>query len=581
MLKRIHLKNFMSHKDTELKLAPGINVLIGPNNCGKSAVVSALECLAYNPPAEFVLRHGSKECQVTVETDSGDSITWKRRKNSSVYVVNGETIQRIPRNTSPESVEKLLKLSKVASVNENDQPFDVHIARQKEPIFLLDKPGSQAAQFFASSSDAAKLIEMRRRHEQRTRDSNRDVKRVKQELHDVEAQLMVLEPIPRLQAAIQQAQKQHRALQLQQQQIVHLTDLLNNLRQHQQQHLVVQKTVRTLAVLTTPPLLHNIVALQKQQFELEAAQQYLQQTTVKTQVLRPLQACPRLANSETLEQLIADLARRHKATVFYRCLRTTYRQLKPLPALAPAVSLTTLLQSYRAETQRIAYFQHFATVLKPLKIASPLQDEKRLAQHITGLKQQQRKQHKVKALQTALEVLQKPQALAQPEQLAAVLKEMQDKTAFFQFKQKSLQCLHAVSTPLAVTAPQDLEALLTCLQARQTEVEQLQQKLERLRQQEAVAQSHRQRRFLLRHGVPLFIAIVLAIVGYFQITPQQETKEPMPVSVQTPAVTQEIDKEKTALILTQPSQKKQSVECEKLKKELASCLAQAEDGVHE
>jgi len=55
----------------------------------------------------------------------------------------------------------------------------------------------------------------------------------------------------------------------------------------------------------------------------------------------------------------------------------------------------------------------------------------------------------------------------------------------------------------------------------------------------------------------------------------------MPVSVQTPAVTQEIDKEKTALILTQPSQKKQSVECEKLKKELASCLAQAEDGVHE
>jgi chromosome segregation ATPase len=39
MLKRIELINFMSHKHMVLDLAPGLSVLVGPNNCGKSAVV--------------------------------------------------------------------------------------------------------------------------------------------------------------------------------------------------------------------------------------------------------------------------------------------------------------------------------------------------------------------------------------------------------------------------------------------------------------------------------------------------------------------------------------------------------------
>ena len=35
----------MSHDDTTIELADGLTVLIGPNNCGKSAVVAAYaEC---------------------------------------------------------------------------------------------------------------------------------------------------------------------------------------------------------------------------------------------------------------------------------------------------------------------------------------------------------------------------------------------------------------------------------------------------------------------------------------------------------------------------------------------------------
>lgn len=45
MIRRIELINFMSHRRTLIEPAAGLTVLVGPNNCGKSAVVSALQIL--------------------------------------------------------------------------------------------------------------------------------------------------------------------------------------------------------------------------------------------------------------------------------------------------------------------------------------------------------------------------------------------------------------------------------------------------------------------------------------------------------------------------------------------------------
>ena len=48
MITRIELTNFMSHAHTVIEPAPGLTVLVGPNNCGKSAVVAALQIICQN-----------------------------------------------------------------------------------------------------------------------------------------------------------------------------------------------------------------------------------------------------------------------------------------------------------------------------------------------------------------------------------------------------------------------------------------------------------------------------------------------------------------------------------------------------
>ena len=164
VIQRIELHNFMSHADSVLELAGGLTVLVGPNNSGKSAVVEALRILCSNDRSQYAVRHGELECSVVVETDDGHRVEWRRRRDSVSYSIDGEEFDRLGGRV-PEELHRVLRLP---SVDAEGNRFDLHFGDQKAPIFLLDRPASHAAQFFASSSDANKLVEMQGLHRQKT-----------------------------------------------------------------------------------------------------------------------------------------------------------------------------------------------------------------------------------------------------------------------------------------------------------------------------------------------------------------------------------------------------------------------------
>ena len=75
----------MSHEHSVFELTEGLNVLVGPNNCGKSAVVTALQILCYNDTSTFVLRHEARECSIQVESGDGHVVRWARKKSGSPW----------------------------------------------------------------------------------------------------------------------------------------------------------------------------------------------------------------------------------------------------------------------------------------------------------------------------------------------------------------------------------------------------------------------------------------------------------------------------------------------------------------
>ncbi len=163
MIKSISLENFMSHRATRIDLAPGVTVITGPNNVGKSAVVEAVRSLVQNPSQKFSIRHGARQAVVRLELDSGEVIEWVRTDKTAYYRVlrpqagAPEEYRKIGL-TVPEDIQTLLRLGRVEAETGD---IDIHIGNQREPIFLLNSPGSQAAGFFAASSEAEYLLRMR------------------------------------------------------------------------------------------------------------------------------------------------------------------------------------------------------------------------------------------------------------------------------------------------------------------------------------------------------------------------------------------------------------------------------------
>src|SRR5437016_5867438 len=137
MIRRIVLENYMSHSRTVIEPAAGLTALVGPNNCGKSAVVSALLSLCGDTPGDFMVRHGESLCSVTVETDDGHTIIWRRKGGAVSYIIDGTVVDRVGRGNLPDHLHEHLRLAKVAPSG-GGEPFDVHFGLQKSPIFLID-----------------------------------------------------------------------------------------------------------------------------------------------------------------------------------------------------------------------------------------------------------------------------------------------------------------------------------------------------------------------------------------------------------------------------------------------------------
>jgi hypothetical protein len=70
--------------------------------------------------------------------------------------------------------------------------FLLHFGLQKSPIFLLDDPASRAAQFFASATDADKLMQMQKAHQQKAMYAKRDKDKLDGEVEQLDRQLGAL-----------------------------------------------------------------------------------------------------------------------------------------------------------------------------------------------------------------------------------------------------------------------------------------------------------------------------------------------------------------------------------------------------
>ncbi len=139
MIKRVRLKNWRSHYDTNLRFDKGTNVIIGINGAGKSSVLEAIFFALFGPPEkgyyERVLREGSTEGTVELVFE----INGKEYSVKRVFSAKGQKLAELRGAKTvitgrPKDVDA--EIVKIIGMNQKIFKEAVY-ARQNEMAYIL------------------------------------------------------------------------------------------------------------------------------------------------------------------------------------------------------------------------------------------------------------------------------------------------------------------------------------------------------------------------------------------------------------------------------------------------------------
>jgi exonuclease SbcC len=215
-VKRVIIENFQSHRHTDLELSPGLNVIVGESDRGKSAILRALRWVFYNEPrgADFV-RAGATECRVTVVLDDGTAITRERSGNRNRYLVRRGGQVSVYEGFGSEVPPAVAAAHGVAKVRlDDDLEVALHLAGQLEAPFLLEQSGSVRARaigrlYGVHVVDAALRGVLRdvQRLQQEEREVDEEIRRLDARLEEFADLPLLEERLGRVRTVLQRAEE--------------------------------------------------------------------------------------------------------------------------------------------------------------------------------------------------------------------------------------------------------------------------------------------------------------------------------------------------------------------------------------
>ena len=141
MTTKVKIKDFQSIEKADLEIN-GFTVITGKNNSGKSAVQRAIRGVFQNARGNSFVRHGATHCEVSLDFEDGNSVTWKKGKKENKYIINGKEYDKVGAKT-PAPLEDFLVQPITAGGREIWSQFAPQFTGQ---VFLLNDTGSVLAE---------------------------------------------------------------------------------------------------------------------------------------------------------------------------------------------------------------------------------------------------------------------------------------------------------------------------------------------------------------------------------------------------------------------------------------------------
>lgn len=450
MIKSITIENFMSHQATRIELAPGVTVITGPNNVGKSALVEGVRSLVHNPSPKNSIRHGAKQAVIRLELDSGEIIEWVRSDKTAFYRLSRpaagepaeardiEEYHKIGQSV-PEDIVTLLRLGQVET---ESGEIDIHIGNQREPIFLLNSPGSYAASFFAASTEAEHLLRMRQALKSRVDVARSNSKTLAIDCKVAEKNLLHYQPLDLLEPEVIKAENSFELIRQNQKSIPELARFIQVLSDKEDDFRSCHHSAAILETVKPPPQLQDVTDLEALLDQLREKEERAGLAAATSLCLAPLSDPPVPLDTAALEHLIGRLADADRLRERLKEDRGILADLKEPMALQPAGDLEDGIRAIHRLEVAFASNLDRSNILNDIHIPPVIQDLTAFEQLLDDLSFSELRKNRVRRQQEGLASLASPPDLYDVTHLLRLIDDISHSLAAQRF-------LKAICAPLS------------------------------------------------------------------------------------------------------------------------------------
>lgn len=147
-IEKVILENFQSHKNSIIEFNNQLNVIIGPSDSGKTAILRGIKWALYNEPSgDYFIREGQMECSVTIIFNDKTKIKRYRSKTKNIYYIydsdNNETKFEGFGTSVPQEIIDKTGIEKI--LLDSNESKAINLSDQLEGPFLLSEKGSTRA----------------------------------------------------------------------------------------------------------------------------------------------------------------------------------------------------------------------------------------------------------------------------------------------------------------------------------------------------------------------------------------------------------------------------------------------------
>ena len=151
---KVQIKDYQIIKNASLEFIPGLNVIVGPSNNGKTSILKAIKALLFTVPGTTPIRSGQSSYIVGIQYN-GHIVILQKGLKESAYTIDKEKYSKFGQ-TTPEIVSNSLNIKELILNGNKEQ---LNFWDQMNYPFLLDKSSVELFKFIIDSGENDKLSE--------------------------------------------------------------------------------------------------------------------------------------------------------------------------------------------------------------------------------------------------------------------------------------------------------------------------------------------------------------------------------------------------------------------------------------